>query len=116
MLGIQLNHKFLNPLKFKKELHKENKRFKFQEMNVKLWHRHLGSNWKADAQMLVLRHEEHHGNTILSAQSCICSRSSLGLSKLCHPPHPCPAPKSCTSPGKVTHKEGAAYVNDAAKK
>lgn len=23
MLGIQLNHKFLNPLKFKKELHEE---------------------------------------------------------------------------------------------
>lgn len=42
MLEIQLNHKFLNPLKFKKELHKESKLFKFQDMNVKPWHRHLG--------------------------------------------------------------------------
>lgn len=67
MLGIQLNHKFLNPLKFKKELHKGNKLFKFQ-MNVKLWHRHLGSNCKAEAQMLVPRVEKHHGNTILSGQ------------------------------------------------
>lgn len=117
MLGIQLNHKFLNPLKFKKELHEENKLFKFQEMNVKPWHRHLGSNWEAEAQMLVLRHEKHHRNTILSAQRYICSSSSRGLSNLCHPPHHLPSPqKLYTSPGEVTHAVGAAYANDAAKK
>lgn len=93
MLEIQLNHKFLNPLKFKKELHKESKLFKFQDMNVKPWHRHLGSNWRAEAQMLILRHEKHHRITILSAQRCICSSSSLGLSNLCHSPHHLPSPK-----------------------
>ena len=63
MTGIQLNHKFLNALKLKKELQKENKLFKFQEIHVKLWYKHLGRNCKAELQMPVLRDEEHQGNT-----------------------------------------------------
>ena len=94
MMGIQLNHKFLNPLKFKKELQKENKLFTFQEIHVKLWHKHLGSNWKAEAQMPVLRDENHQGNTTVSTGRCICSSISLGLSSLCHPPSPLPPPQS----------------------
>lgn len=101
MLGIQLNHKFLNPLKFKKELHKENKLFKFQEIHVKPWHKHLGSNWKSEAQMSVLRHEKHHWNTILSTQRCICSSSSLSLSSLCHPPHHLPSPQGLHRGGHI---------------
>lgn len=102
MMGIQLNHKFLNPLKFKKELQKENKLFKFQGINVKLQHKHLGSNWKAEAQMPVLRDENHQGNTTVSARRCICSStslgfSSLGFSSLCHPPSPLPPPQPPTA-------------------
>lgn len=107
MLGIQLNHKFLNPLKFKKELHKENKLFRCQEMNVKLWHRHLGNNWKAEAQMLVLRDEKHHGNTISNAQRCICSCSSLGLSSLCSSPSPlAQAPRAALAQGRSHMQRG----------
>lgn len=92
-MGIQQNHKFLNPLKFKKELQKENRLFKFQGINVKLQHKHLGSNWKAEAQMPVLRDENHQGNTTVSARRCICSSTSLGLSSLCYRPHHhCPLP------------------------
>lgn len=86
MMGIQLNNKFLNPLKFKKQLQKENKLFKFQEIHMKLWLKHLGSNWKAEAKMLVQRNEKHQGNITLSDWR----GSSLGLSSLCHPTHCCP--------------------------
>lgn len=48
-MGVQLNHKFLNPLKFKKELQKETKLFRFHKTHVKLRHKHLGSNCKAEA-------------------------------------------------------------------
>lgn len=87
MMGIQLTHKFFNPLNFKRELqNKKQQLFKFQWIHVKLWH--LGSNWKAKAQMPLPRDGKAPRDTAVSVQRCICSGSSHGLSRLCPP---CPA-------------------------
>lgn len=89
VMGIQLTHKFFNPLNFKRELqNKKQQLFKFQWIHVKPWH--LGSNWKAKAQMPLPRDGKAPRDTAVSAQRCICSGSSRGLSRLCPPLPRCP--------------------------
>lgn len=125
MMGIQLTHKFFNPLNFKRELqNKKQQLFKFQWIHVKPWH--LGSNWKAKAQMPLPRDGKAPRDTAVSAQRCICSSSSCGLSRLCPPcpTAPCSAPCSTHSPGLCPHgcsstgrgEERAAYASCTAKK